>query len=164
MTEKDLEIQELRRKLAECEYAEDIIRDMNAGVRKKCGAEYWGLKPWQMDHAVELFHEEEHGRLVVLPPCNIGDLLYEIDLAEYGVITCKVLTISYYVGPMFHVPGNPVISELVVTVEVVDGHGLHSSYDFVEKDFGETVFLTYEEAEAALNHWEAEAHALETDF
>ena len=92
---------------------------------------------------------EQDGQLVVLP-CKVGDLLYEVDLPEYGVITCKVLSIMYYKGPMFHVPGNEVVSSVDVEVEVIEGHGKGSSYNFEIGDFGKTVFLTRQEAEETL--------------
>ena len=81
---------------------------------------------------------------------KVGDILYEVDLPEYGVITCKVFSISYYNGPMFHVPGNEEVGSLTIEVEVIDGHGKGSSYNFEIEDFGKHVFLTREEAETAL--------------
>lgn len=92
---------------------------------------------------------KQDGRLVVLP-CKVGDLLYEADLPEYGVITCKVLHIGYYIGPAGHILGNPMVSAVNIGVEVIDGHGKGSSYDFETEDFGKIVFYTREEAEAAL--------------
>ena len=102
-----------------------------------------------LERAQELAQAEKDGRLVVLP-CKVGDLLYEVDLPEYGVITCKVLSIMYYKGPMFHVPGNEVVSSVDVEVEVIEGHGKGSSYNFEIGDFGKTVFLTRQEAEETL--------------
>lgn len=97
----------------------------------------------------ELHQIVQDGRLVVMP-CKVGDLLYEADLPEYGVITCKVLHVGYYIGPAGHVPGNPMVSVVSVGVKVIDGHGEGSSYDFEADDFGKTVFFTREEADAAL--------------
>lgn len=85
---------------------------------------------------------EEQGRLAILP-CKVGDTLYEIDLPEYGVIVCKVLYVDCYFG-------RKIVSATSVGVEVVEGHGKGSSYAFEKGDFGKTVFLTREEAEAAL--------------
>ena len=92
---------------------------------------------------------EEQGLLVRLP-CKVGDMLYEIDLPEYGVIVCKVLYVDCYCGPFAHAPGGKIVSATSVGVEVVEGHGKGSSYAFEKDDFGKTVFLTREEAEAAL--------------
>ena len=103
----------------------------------------------EQQHIQDLLDAENDGRLVVLP-CKVGDILYEVDLPEYGVITCKVFSISYYNGPMFHVPGNEEVGSLTIAVEVIDGHGKGSSYNFEIEDFGKHVFLTREEAEAAL--------------
>lgn len=96
---------------------------------------------------------ETTGKLVFLP-CKVGDMLYEVDLQEYGVITCEVLHIGTYNGPAAHVPGNPVVSAVSVGVEVVEGHGKGSGYAFEAEDFGKSVFLTREEAEAALKERE----------
>lgn len=41
-----------------------------------------------------------------------------------------------------------------VGVEVVEGHGKGSGYAFEAEDFGKSVFLTREEAEAALKERE----------
>lgn len=101
------------------------------------------------DRMIELAQAEKDGRLVVLP-CKVGDILYEVDLPEYGVITCKAVSISHYNGPMFHVPGNEAVKSLTVEVEVIDGHGKGSSYNFEIEDFGKHVFLTRQEAEEAM--------------
>lgn len=97
----------------------------------------------------EFVQAEKAGRLVVLP-CKVGDILYEVDLPEYGVITCKAVSISYYNGPMFHVPGNEAVKSLTVEVEVIEGHGKGSSYNFEIDEFGKTIFLTRQQAEEAL--------------
>ena len=86
---------------------------------------------------------DEQGRLVILP-CQIGDTIYEIDLPEYGVIVCNVLSFTY--------GRSNITGEMTwcVTVKVIEGHGFGSCYTFAPDDFGKTVFLTREEAEAAL--------------
>ena len=121
------------------------LRDRLKAIEDILGEEY------DLDHLRGLHQAEKDGRLVV-PPCKVGDLLYEVDLPEYGVITCKALSIMYYKGPMFHVPGNEVVSSVDVEVEVIEGHGKGSSYNFEIGDFGKTVFLTRREAEEALSH------------
>ena len=92
---------------------------------------------------------DSEGRLLVLP-CKVGDLLYEIDAPEYGVIVCKVLWVDSYMGPEQHVEGNEQIFTHLCCVKVIDGHGKGSSYSFAPDEFGESVFLTREAAEAAL--------------
>ena len=73
---------------------------------------------------------------VIVPPCKVGDVVYEVDLPEYGIIVCKVTKALYD-------------SEEVI-INVIDGHGKGSEYYFDFDDFGKTVFLTKEEAEAKL--------------
>lgn len=119
-----------------------------------------GLKPEEIADFREMYREmaakfadykaaEITGKLVVLP-CRVGDMLYEVDLPEYGVITCKVLHIGTYNGPEAHVPGNRMVYAVSVGVEVVEGHGKGSGYAFEAEDFGKIVFTVREEAEKAL--------------
>lgn len=75
------------------------------------------------------------------PPCVVGDILYEIDAPEYGVIVCEVLWINYYNGPARHVLGAEIVSVWNVHVKVIQGHGEGSTYDFSSEDFGKKVFL-----------------------
>lgn len=92
---------------------------------------------------------EAEGRLLILP-CKVGDVLYEVDLPEYGVIICEVLEaicINKHDGGR---KDAPVVECGAVTVEVIEGHGAGSCYSFDLQDFGKTVFLTRDEAEAAL--------------
>lgn len=87
---------------------------------------------------------------LLIKPCEVGDLLYEIDAPDYGVITCKVLSVTYYHGPIGHIPGEETVADWTVEVEVVAGHGRGSSYNFEGNDFGKTVFVTPEQAHAAI--------------
>ncbi len=73
---------------------------------------------------------------VIVPPCKVGDVVYEIDLPEYGVIVCEITKV--------------LCDSRVVVVNVIYGHGNGSEYYFEFDDFGKTVFLTKEEAEQAL--------------
>ena len=73
---------------------------------------------------------------VIVPPCKVGDVVYEIDLPEYGIIVCEVTKV--------------LCDSREVIVNVTDGHGKGSEYYFEFDDFGKTVFLTKEEAEEAL--------------
>lgn len=109
----------------------------------------WEMPLKRLTEAIDLINAKDDGRLVVLP-CKVGDILHEVDLPEYGVITCKAVSISYYNGPMFHVPGNEAVKSLTVEVEVIDGHGKGSSYNFEIEDFGKHVFLTRQEAEETM--------------
>jgi hypothetical protein len=73
---------------------------------------------------------------VIVPPCKVGDVVYEVDLPEYGIIVCKVTKVLY--------------DSKEVIINVIDGHGKGSEYYFEFDDFSKTVFLTKEEAEAKL--------------
>ena len=88
---------------------------------------------------------EEQGLLLKLP-CKVGDIIYEVDEAillddVIEPIKCKVTYILLK-------------TEIHIDVEVIEGHGIGSTYTFELEDFGKTVFLTKEEAEKALERLE----------
>lgn len=85
---------------------------------------------------------EEQWKLPKLP-CAVGDTVYEVDKAILSdewiePIECKVDRITVFK------------TNIYFSVTVIKGHGSGSTYEFELKDFGKTVFLTKEEAEAAL--------------
>ena len=126
---------------AKCAWADNTCKLLD-GV-------FGGSGVFDFTHIKELLTAEAEGRLLILP-CKVGDFLYEVDLPEYGVIVCEVLE-SLYINK--HKAGRkdaPVVTCGTVTVEVIDGHGAGSCYDFEPQDFGKTVFLTREEAEKEL--------------
>lgn len=88
---------------------------------------------------------EEQGLLLKLP-CKVGDVIYEVDEAillddVIEPIKCKVTYILLK-------------TEIYIDVEVIEGHGIGSTYTFEVEDFGKTVFLTKEEAEKVLERLE----------
>lgn len=119
---------------------------------KECPLCYSDKQRHQSPTNTPLTMEELWGmdREPVVLPCKVGDLVYEVDEPEYGVITCRVLYINYYTGPAGHVPGNPMVSTISIGVEVIGGHGKGSSYCFEQEDIGKSVFLTRQEAEGAI--------------
>ena len=88
---------------------------------------------------------EEQGLLLKLP-CKVEDIIYEVDKAILSddviePIKCKVNYILFK-------------TEIHIYVEVIEGHGVGSTYCFAVEDFGKTVFLTKEEAEQELKRLE----------
>ena len=125
---------------------EDLALGLNAAVRRKAGAEYYGLSPDQMDVAVDLFRTDKDGRVVVLP-CKIGGTMYT--------------NISVH-GDRYRKADRPYPVK-VVYIGMGEGtsyfHGEYSNERVFPFDFdriGKTVFLTREEAEAALRKPEEE--------
>jgi len=102
------------------------------------------------DHILELIRAEEQGLLIKLPPCKLGDIIYEVDLPEYGIIHCEVARITYTDGYMCNVKSNGENKGIFVEVKVIEGHGKGSGYSFGLSEFGKSVFLTQAEAEKAL--------------
>lgn len=88
-----------------------------------------------LERAHELAQAEKDGRLVVLP-CKVGDTVYEVNkrgfISTYQVISIHISSCSVLVG-----------------WNLVDG--IYSNLNgFEVSALGKTVFLTHEEAEAAL--------------
>ena len=111
-------------------YLENVI-DYNVSLAVKELKEYRDL--------------EEQGLLLKLP-CKVGDIIYEVDEAILlddvsEPIKCKV---NYIL----------IKTEIHIDVEVIEGHGVGSTYTFELEDFGKTVFLTKEEAEQELKRLE----------
>jgi hypothetical protein len=85
------------------------------------------------------FTAEAEGRLVVLP-CKVGDTVYEVQRIRKRVQPLEI--ISVYIGR---------IGELFFYWELKDGVGIYqNTKGFGASQLGKTVFLTREEAEAAL--------------
>jgi hypothetical protein len=117
------------------------------------------LKMWDStcDGYVTLWRElqaykdvEEQGLLIKFPPCEPGDIIYEIDAPEHGVIICEVIRVYHSKGWICGVKSNGKFSETYIDIKVIDGHGKGSSYQFEASDIGKLVFITRDAAEEAL--------------
>lgn len=89
---------------------------------------------------VEWKEAEEQGKLLKLP-CAVGDTVYYADNEYYfTILPVKVDEISIMES-----------SAILYKCLLFDGNGdVETQFDFDKDDFGKTVFLTREEAEAAL--------------
>ena len=104
-----------------------------------------------LDRAQELAQAEKDGRLVVLP-CKEGSIVYAItspvnvyeleSVEAVDIFECTVESVTFYSN------GN--------TQFRLYYHGVFVASFVTVHDFGKTVFLTREEAEAALKKREAE--------
>ena len=91
---------------------------------------------YDLDRLRELVEADREGRCVVLP-CKVGDTIYDISLAE--IKESNVISISF------------IASKSTYHVSVCAENYRHAiTLDIEIGDFGKTVFLTREEAEAAL--------------
>lgn len=110
---------------------EDLDLGLNAAVRKKAGAEYYGITPDQMERAVELFHAEEEGYLHIAP-CKIGDTVFWV---HGGVVSeCRVGRLQVNRTGLF------------ICLRSKVSHGAFR----VDLSWKKYIFPTREEAEAAL--------------
>lgn len=91
---------------------------------------------YDLDRLKELVQADREGRCAVLLPCKVGDKLYKI--SENGV---KELVVQSIVFMLSHTVNH-------LTVHIANERGAMTEIEI--KDFGKTVFLTLEEAEAAL--------------
>ena len=107
-----------------------IIALRLASIEKILGDTY------DLDRLRELVEADREGRCVVLP-CKVGDTIYDISLAE--IKESNVISISF------------IASKSTYHVSVCAENYRHAiTLDIEIGDFGKTVFLTREEAEAAL--------------
>lgn len=123
---------------------EDLALGLNAAVRRKAGAEYYGLSPDQMDVAVDLFQADKDGRAVVLP-VSFEQRIYR---RRSGT--------SYEIFEMSADRWFASEDGITIFARCLLGSGkVATSYEvFHERDIGKTVFLTREEAEKALEEAE----------
>lgn len=92
----------------------------------------------------EIARADIKGRLVVLPPCKVGDTVW-----AFGYLPTSSRYVIYCAEVKeFRVRGNHYGRDISVLLEPVDFRGRRKEYGAA--DFGKTVFLTREEAEAAL--------------
>lgn len=78
---------------------------------------------------------EEKGRLTKLP-CKVGDTVYGISMGKIINLTVNEISIFYMKG------------EKIINVKCQSNDEFRN---YVEREFGKTVFLSKEEAEAAMN-------------
>lgn len=90
---------------------------------------------YDLDRLKELVQADREGKCVLLP-CKVGDKLYKI--SENGV---KEVVVQSIVFMLSHTVNH-------LTVHVANERGAMTEIE--TKDFGKTVFLTREDAEAAL--------------
>ena len=82
---------------------------------------------------------------VIVPPCKVGDTVYEIQLGRGRIQAYEVITIKYN-GHFWY-----------MLWKLKDDEGIYGTLDgFVDSELGKTVFLTREEAEKALAERSAE--------
>lgn len=89
-----------------------------------------------VNHALELFKAEKDGRLVVLP-CRVGDTVY----TTFRGIVEENKVRTFFLGHPSYNRGEPEPNIEMIRL---------TNCDVRLKSFGKTVFLTREEAEAAL--------------
>nr|DAG71342.1 MAG TPA: hypothetical protein [Caudoviricetes sp.] len=77
---------------------------------------------------------EEQGKLVILP-CKVGDTVYGISMGKIISLTVNEISIFYMKG------------EKIINVKCQNNDEFRN---YVEREFGKTVFLTKSEAEAKL--------------
>lgn len=104
----------------------------------KCDSKYSGIKKLS-----EYEYLEEQGKLLKLP-CAVGDTVYEVQDAYKRI--------QEYIVTVIHISNHA----NRYNWELKDGRGIYSSIlGFDEYAFGKTVFLSREEAEAALKALES---------
>ena len=76
---------------------------------------------------------------VIVPPCKVGDTVYEVQLYSERIQAYEVITLKYN-GHFWY-----------MVWKLKDDEGIYGNLEgFVDSELGRTVFLTKEEAEAKL--------------
>ena len=130
-----------RWKLRSIEEADRIFQRVNALGGTDLMAQYRSLG--SIDHLRDLLQAEQDGRLVVLP-CKVvcGTTIWWADSNFHAnPIKCEVGSFGIYTGPD---------GDLQVWMNCYVYGSAHMSKSFRMSSIGKTVFLTREEAEAAL--------------
>lgn len=100
-------------------------------------AEYWLKVYFKLKNYENL---EEQGRLVKLP-CKVGDTVYGMSMGKFISLTVNEISI-------FCMKGEKIINAKCQSDD--------EFRNYVEREFGKTVFLTRPEAEAKLKEMEGE--------
>ncbi len=133
--EKMLEIAERKEKCVKCDTEKHICIACDNFV---CANKVWREEVAFYEQVRELLQADAEGRLMVLPR-NVGDTVYEVQeirkrIQPYTIISIHVSKCSILFG-----------------WELKDGEGIYSNVNgFSDYAIGKTVFMTKEEAEAAL--------------
>lgn len=118
------------------EILDDLAIDPFSDVRGLIALFYRNL--WAMANLRETLKKyedlEEQGRLVKLP-CKVGDTVYGISMGKLISLTVNEISIFYMKG------------EKIINVKCQNNDEFRN---YVEREFGKTVFLTKAEAEAKL--------------
>lgn len=137
----------------EIKAAQNIVRSVLALEREVQAFKNMGL----FDHLQELVQAEKEGRLVVLP-CKVGSTVYAIEYDRDACYDCDDYS-PYEFGDCNHSPYYLLFPDIRSVKEricpkhilCVNEREMTLSYWETQRDyFGKTVFLTREEAEAAL--------------
>ena len=131
MIELEQDVCRLKSRLAAYENTglepEDLKKAFNETAILKLSAQALSTTP---DHLRDLIQAEQDGRLVVLP-CKVGATVYghsKAEVSEYKVAVISLATYNWYLRCQNH----------------------NSDFWVTDADIGESIFLTREEAEAAL--------------
>ena len=140
MIELEQEVCRLKSRLAAYEDTglepEDLKKAFNETAILKLAAQALSTTP---DHLRDLLQAEQDGRMVVLP-CKVGATVYghsKAEVSEYKVAVISLATYNWYLRCQNH----------------------NSDFWVTDADIGKIVFLTIEEAEAALAQEGGKDHA-----
>lgn len=98
----------------------------------------------EVERAFDLLEKEQQG-LIIVPPCKVGDTVYEI-AERYTECTAYGETFSEYACSGCEFSCDSRKEHYIRPVEITNIHWIFNMWDY----FGETWFTDYKEAEAAL--------------
>lgn len=101
----------------------------------------------EVETAFDLLNKQQQG-LIIVPPCKVGDTVYEIDEC-YTICTPFHERYSEYSCAGCKEKCDSIKERYARKVEINNIHWIFNMWDY----FGKTVFLTREEAEKALEEY-----------
>ena len=98
-------------------------------------------KEWRVDFPVTTEDLADHllANGVIVPPCNLGDMVYVTDIFEGKIAECEVIKVECFAG-----------DEVTLIEYKAPKEDVVYSYECSDTELGKTVFLTKKEAEKAL--------------
>lgn len=102
------------------------------------------MKERWMPEAVERLADHLLAEGVIVPPCKVGDTVYVTDVVYGKICECEVIAVQGFAGE----------ENTLIEYEAPKEIPNVVSYECPDTEIGETLFLTREEAEKALERRE----------
>ena len=110
-------------------------QEMIEAIRLNYPPENYSMLREALDHCLALLEAEAEGRLLILP-CKVGDTVFAIKDRRIYIVDVIGFRVHEWTG--------------LYVLLLFDSRKTNGSYEFRIEEFGKTVFLSREEAEATI--------------